>query len=402
MGLFRMPSLGADMEAGKLVEWLKRPGDRIASGDIIAVVETQKGAIEIEAFEAGTLEQVLVPVGETVPVGTPLAAIRGAGEAPATVPPVAAPPTEPVPAAAPSPLSPPPRAGAIPEAESGIKASPAARKLAAEHGIDLSRIAGSGPEGAIVFVDVETAWRAAPAAEMPAKPAAAPPAAGKAGGVEGMRAAIAAAMSRSKREIPHYYLGHAADITASMAWLNQRNADRPPEDRILFGALLLKAVALALAAFPEFNGHHGKDGYVPSKPVHLGMAIALRGGGLIAPAIHDADRLPLDELMKRLHDLVNRVRAGRFRSSEIADPTATLTSLGERGADWVLPVIYPPQVAIIGAGSPLEEPRVVDGQIVVRNVCRLTLGADHRVSDGHRGALLLRAVADHLQKPELL
>lgn len=394
MGLFRMPSLGADMEAGKLVEWLKQPGEEISSGDIIAVVETQKGAIEIEAFETGTLDQLLVPVGQTVPVGTPLAAIRGAGEGPVAIPP--APPAPAAPVAAPVAQVPTERAAL---AFGGVaRASPAARKFAEEHGIDLAGVTGSGPEGAIVFVDVETAWRAAgarkPAAPAPAKPAAA--------GLEGMRAAIAAAMSRSKREIPHYYLGHAADVTAATAWLAHRNADCAPQDRILFGALLLKAVAVSLAAFPEFNGHFGKDGYVAAKSVHLGMAIALRGGGLIAPAIHDADKLPLDEAMKRLLDLVNRVRAGRFRSSEMTDSTATLTSLGERGADWVLPVIYPPQVAIVGAGSPVEEPRVVDGQVVPRTFCHLTLGADHRASDGHRGALLLRAIADHLQKPETL
>jgi len=392
MGLFCMPSLGADMEAGKLVEWLKQPGDSIASGDIIAVVETQKGAIEIEAFETGTLDQLLVPIGQTVPVGTPLAAIRGAGEAPVAIP--AAPPMPAAPIAAPlMQVSP-----ATPTFGSAVKASPAARKFAEEHGIDLAGVTGSGPEGAIVFVDVETASRAGgmpkPAAPAPAKPAAA--------GLEGMRAAIGAAMSRSKREIPHYYLGHAADVTTATAWLAQRNADCAPQDRILFSALLLKAVAVSLAGFPEFNGHFGKDGYVAAKSVHLGMAIALRGGGLIAPAIHDADKLSLAEAMTRLHDLVNRVRAGRFRSSEMSDPTATLTSLGERGADWVLPVIYPPQVAIVGAGSPVEEPRVVDGQIVPRTICHLTLGADHRASDGHRGALLLRAIAERLQKPEAL
>jgi pyruvate dehydrogenase E2 component (dihydrolipoamide acetyltransferase) len=399
MGLFRMPSLGADMEAGKLVEWLKQPGDQVSGGDIIAVVETQKGAIEIEAFENGTLDQLLVPVGETVPVGTPLAAIRGAGEAPIEVPR----PT-PAPAAAPpAPPSQPVPARMTAPASGEAKISPAARRFAADHGIDLSAIVGSGPDGAIVYVDVETAWRSgSTGATAPARPAAAKPAAAAPSGIEGMRSAIAAAMSRSKREIPHYYLGHTADISTCLAWLNQRNAACGPQDRILFGAVLLKAVASALAAFPEFNGHFGKDGFVPSQPVHLGMAIALRGGGLIAPAIHEANKLPLPELMKRLQDLVNRVRAGRFRSSEIADPTATLTSLGERGTDWVLPIIYPPQVAIIGAGSPIEEPRVVDGGIQPRTICRLTLGADHRVSDGHRGALLLRAVADHLQKPELL
>jgi pyruvate dehydrogenase E2 component (dihydrolipoamide acetyltransferase) len=132
------------------------------------------------------------------------------------------------------------------------------------------------------------------------------------------------------------------------------------------------------------------------------MAIALRGGGLIAPAIHDTGKQTIDQLMTQLRDLTNRVRAGRFRSSELADPTITLTSLGERGVDWVQPIIYPPQVAIIGAGSPVSRPWVVDGQIAPRQVCKLSLAADHRVSDGHRGALLLRAVATKLQTPETL
>jgi pyruvate dehydrogenase E2 component (dihydrolipoamide acetyltransferase) len=395
MGLFRMPSLGADMEAGTLVEWQKKVGDRVASGDIIAVVETQKGAIEIETFEAGVVERLMTNVGQTVPVGTPLAMIRGEGEMIVLEP--QPPPAKAMPAPA-APAAPMPSRPAVvaPLAGGEIKASPAARRFAAEHGLDLSRIEGTGPEGAVVFVDVEAALRrgvptAGPAAE-PRKPS----------GMEGMRAAIAAAMARSKREIPHYYLGHAADITACLDWLSARNADRAPADRLLFGALLLKAVAKALGQFPEFNGFYRDERFEPAKSIHVGMAVALRGGGLIAPAIHDTDQLSLDRLMGQMRDLANRVRAGRFRSSEMADPTVTLTSLGERGADWVMPVIYPPQVAILGAGTPTAEPWVVEGRVVPRQICHLTLAADHRVSDGHRGALLLRAVADLLRMPEQL
>jgi pyruvate dehydrogenase E2 component (dihydrolipoyllysine-residue acetyltransferase) len=398
MGLFRMPSLGADMEAGTLVEWLKKAGDRVASGDIIAVVETQKGAIEIETFESGVIERLMTNVGQTVPVGTPLAMIRAEGEKIVT---------EPMPAkAVPAPAAPPEAAPTLPPvvaplAGAAMKASPAARKLAAEHGLDLSAIEGSGPEGAVVFVDVEAALRrAVPAGPAPGVGAAPEPQ--RPAGVEGMRAAIAAAMARSKREIPHYYLGHAADITACLDWLAARNADRAPADRLLFGALLLKAVAKALGQFPEFNGFYRSGRFEPAKAIHVGMAVALRGGGLIAPAIHDTDRLPLDRLMAQMRDLANRVRAGRFRSSEMADPTVTLTSLGERGADWVMPVIYPPQVAILGAGSPASEPWVVEERVVPRQICHLTLAADHRVSDGHRGALLLRAIADLLRMPEQL
>jgi len=397
MGLFRMPSLGADMEAGTLVEWLKKAGDKVASGDTIAVVETQKGAIEIETFEAGVIERLMTEVGQTVPVGTPLAMIRVQGEKALPEPQLAPARAVPAPAApsAPAPVRP----VAVTRLAAGeIKASPAARKFAAEHGLDLAGIDGTGPEGAVLFVDVEAALRRG----APAAGAAAAAEPKKPSGLEGMRAAIAAAMARSKREIPHYYLGHAADITASLEWLAARNADRPPADRLLYGALLLKAVATALGQFPEFNGFYRDGRFEPSKSIHVGMAVALRGGGLVAPAIHDTDRLPLDRLMGQMRDLANRVRAGRFRSSEMADPTVTLTSLGERGADWVMPVIYPPQVAILGAGTPTAEPWVVEGRVVARQVCHLTLGADHRVSDGHRGALLLRAIADLLRSPEQL
>ncbi|MCW5749404.1 MAG: 2-oxo acid dehydrogenase subunit E2, partial [Alphaproteobacteria bacterium] len=282
----------------------------------------------------------------------------------------------------------------------GLKASPAARRFAAEHGIDLSTVRGSGPDGAIVFVDVETAVRRPPA-ERPPTPVAGKPAAPRATGIEAMREAISAAMARSKREIPHYYVTHTADVTAAFDALSAFNAARAPQDRILFGAVLLSAVAKALARFPEFNGFHRNGKFESSTKVHVGMAIALRGGGLVAPAIHDTNALALPELMRAMHDLANRVRAGRFRSSEIADPTITLTSLGERGAESVLGVIYPPQVAIVGAGTPALRPWVVDGAVAARRLCRLSLAADHRVSDGHRGALFLAEIARLAESPEL-
>ena len=395
-----MPSLGADMEAGTLVEWLKTPGDTVKSGDVVAVVETQKGAIEIEAFESGTIESHLLPVGATVPVGTGLAMIRAADAAGArkeAAAPVILEPAKSAVSPQPKPVAPAPAAIA-PEGPPK-KASPAARQFAAEHGVDLSLVEGTGPDGAVVYVDVENAWRqqgtqaAPPKPVSPPKPAAEPTA---------MRTAIAAAMARSKREIPHYYLGHAVDVTKCIAWMSARNESRPPEERLLFPVLLLKSLAVALARFPEFNGHLRDGRFEPAKQVHAGMAIALRGGGLVAPAIHDTASLTLDQLMSALRDLTNRVRVGRFRGSELADPTITLTSLGERGVDWVQPVIYPPQVAIVGAGAPQLRPWILDGQVAARQVCQLSLAADHRVSDGHRGTLLLREIEARLQSPEVL
>jgi pyruvate dehydrogenase E2 component (dihydrolipoamide acetyltransferase) len=407
MAEFRMPSLGADMEAGTLVEWLVKPGDHVKRGDVVAVIETQKGAIEIEIFESGTIEKILVDVGNKVPVGTPLAQIAAEG--------IVKPAVEAVPAAreaAPRapviPTAPPPVAPEI-RAPAAVRASPAARQLAQLRGIDLATIAGSGPDGAIVAADVERALAApAPPTAPPAPPAPGAPAAPaekkRAIGLDldAMRAAIAAAMARSKREIPHYYLEHQADVTAAEQWLARTNAQRPPDKRLLMGALAVKSVALAARRFPVFNGFFRDGKFAQASAVHVGTAIAIRGGGLAAPAIHDTDKLPLDDLMARMRDLVARTRAGRIRSSEIADPTITVSSLGERGVEALYGVIYPPQVAIVGVGKVVVRPWVIDGAIGPRSVVTITLAADHRVSDGHAGALFLAEIGKLLQEPDKL
>jgi pyruvate dehydrogenase E2 component (dihydrolipoamide acetyltransferase) len=393
---FRMPSLGADMEAGTLVEWLVQPGDHVKHGDIVAVVETQKGAIEIETFQTGKIEKLLVGLDTKVPVGTPLALIKAEGEA---MP--AAAPTAPSSAARPAPAAPleaaaPPQAPARPPspAARGARASPAARRLAEQRGVDLSTVSGSGPQGAIIYSDVEASLGApAAATEKKRVPTL---------NLDAMRLAIAAAMARSKREIPHYYLEHQVDVTQCEQWLAQKNAALPPDSRLLIGALALKAVALACRRFPAFNGFYRDNKFEPSEKVHVGLAIAIRGGGLTAPALHDADKLTLDELMAGMRDLVQRTRAGRIRSSEIADPTITVSSLGERGVEALYGVIYPPQVAIIGFGKVVQRPWVVDGAIGPRAVVTITLAADHRVSDGHAGSLFLIEIGKLLQEPDKL
>jgi pyruvate dehydrogenase E2 component (dihydrolipoamide acetyltransferase) len=397
---FRMPSLGADMEAGTLVEWLVKPGDQVKRGDIVAVVETQKGAIEIETFQAGQIENFLVELHSKVPVGTPLALIRTEGEAAAVAPPAPVPTVAPiVPMPAPRPAPPPmpvaaPRLPIASAATVRVPASPAARRLAEEHGIDLAAIAGSGPDGAITYADVEHHLSPAP-----------PPAEAKRGtwlDLAAMRTAIAAAMARSKREIPHYYLAHQIDVTPCERWLADKNATLPPGRRLLIGALALKAVGLAIRRFPAFNGFYRDNRFEPSKAVHVGVAIAIRGGGLAAPALHDTDQLPLDELMSGMRDLVQRTRAGRIRSSEISDPTITVSSLGERGVDALYGIIYPPQVAIVGFGKVVTRPWVIDGAIGPRSVVTMTLAGDHRVTDGHAGALFLAEIGKLLQEPEKL
>lgn len=376
-----MPSLGADMEAGVLVEWLKHPGDGVKRGDIVAVVETDKGAIEVEIFVNGVMGKPLVPLGAKVPVGTPLALIEGVAEE--------ARPAKPRPAAA---VAPPPAAKpgpAMPSAEAGVRASPAARRLAAERGIDLASLRGSGPAGAIVLHDVELAA----GGRLPHR------------GLDlyRMRQAIAAAMARSKREIPHYYLATDIDMVRALDWLAKTNAGRVPEQRLLPAVLTLKAVALALKKHPAFNGSFDPaSGFAPSAQIHLGVAIAIRGGGLAAPAIHDCDTLSLDQLMDKLRDLAARAREGRLRSSEMADGTLTVSSLGERGVETLYGVIYPPQVAIVGFGTVLCRPAVVGDAVVPREIMAATLSADHRVSDGHAGARFLRTIDALLQEPEKL
>jgi pyruvate dehydrogenase E2 component (dihydrolipoamide acetyltransferase) len=364
MAEFLMPKLGADMSAGKLIAWKKKPGDAVRRGDVVAEVETDKGVIEVEIFTDGVIDRLLVQIGETVPVGTPMAVLRAEGTAEA-----------------------PPPAPVVPAGR--VRISPAARELARKLGVDARAISGTGPDGAITREDVERA-----AAAQPTPPAADPSAR--------MRQAIAAAMTRSKREIPHYYLSATIDLHAATTWLAERNASQPVTERLLPAALLLKAVALALREVPELNAIWSGDRATPSSAIHVGVAIALRQGGLIAPAIHDTDHRSLDELMVALRDLVTRARAGSLKSSELSDPTITVTNLGDQGVEAAFGVIYPPQVAIVGFGRVSERPWVVNRQVVPRPLVTATLSADHRVSDGHRGGLFLAAVDRLLQEPDKL
>jgi pyruvate dehydrogenase E2 component (dihydrolipoamide acetyltransferase) len=380
---FRMPSLGADMEAGTLVEWLVKPGDWVKRGDIIAVVETQKGAIEIETYQSGQVEDILVAIDNKVPVGTPLARIRSGGEVDSGAAVTAALPTATVVATAvtrPAPATGPPGI-------SGKRVSPAARRLAEEKHVDLSMVPGTGPEGAITHADVERRVGDAVMSTEKKK--------GPSLDLDAMRTAIAAAMARSKREIPHYYLAHQIDVTTSEQWLLRHNERLSPDRRLLMGALAIKATALATRRFTVFNGFYRQNKFEPAQSVHVGMAIAIRGGGLAA-------QLSLDALMTCIRDLVQRTRAGRMRASEMSDPTITVSSLGERGVEALYGIIYPPQVAIVGFGKVVMRPWVIDGAVGPRSVMTITLSADHRASDGHAGALFLAEIGKLLQEPDKL
>jgi len=346
---FKLPSLGADMDEGKLLQWKVKPGDKVKRGDLVAVVETPKAAVDIEIWQDGVVHELITQPGTTIPVGMVMARLLESGES--------------APAAAPAPERRP--------------ASPAARKRARELDLDIDKLAGTGPHGAVTVEDVDKAAKPAAPVDRNAE----------------MRKAIAAAMSRSKREIPHYYLSETVSLERAAAWLEAENARRPLPERMLMAVLYLKAVALACKAYPDMNGHYVDNAFRPASSVHVGVAISLRQGGLIAPAIHEVEKLPLPELMKQLADLVKRARAGSLRSSEMSDPTITVTNLGEGGVQTVFGIIYPPQVALVGFGSVSRAPATT----VVAS-----LAADHRVSDGHRGALFLAEIAKLLQQPETL
>ncbi len=407
MGDFVMPSLGADMEAGTLLDWYVKPGDTVKRGDIVALVDTSKAEIEVEIFEDGVIDELLVPVGVRVPVGTVLATLHpiraevppavGAPAAPsiaAPAPPPAPAPAPPAPAPAPAP------AAAAAGANHRLRVSPLARRVAGQLGVDLSTITGSGPNGAITRADVEHCSKTGvPNAQPTVVPAPPPEPADR---QAAMREAIGALMARSKREIPHYYLQQEIDMSRAIDWLHETNLQRPVNDRLLPSALLLSAVARAAVEMPEMNGFWIDGAFRPGSGVHLGVAISLRGGGLVAPALHDADRKSLAEIMAGVRDLVQRARAGRLRSSEMSDPTLTVTNLGEHGVDLVHGVIYPPQVALVGFGAVRERPWAASGMLGVRPTVVATLSADHRASDGHTGSRLLTLIDRQLQKPETL
>lgn len=449
---FKMPSLGADMEAGKLLEWLVKPGAQVKRGDIVAIVGTEKGEIEIEIFEDGLIDQLLVTEGAEMPVGAVLALIRGEGEAAPVLVKAPAPMAE-VQVAAPPSL--PAVEAAVATNGHRLRISPLARKVATELGVDLAQVTGTGANGTITRADIETAatsMKAAPAPnatptptpERPPVQVAAPPlevpplaappveapeieappieallaeapkikvpkveekptAAGKpVDFATGMRHAIALAMARSNRDIPHYYLQTHIDMQKALAWLETENQKRSIKERVLPVVILIKAVAKALTQSPELNGYWVDDHLQAQEAINIGFAIALRQGGLVTPAIHNADLKNMDELMEAIRDLIMRTRAGRLRSSELTDATITLTNLGDLGVETVFGVIYPPQVALVGFGKVIDQPWVEHGMIGIRPVLTATIAGDHRATDGRTGAQFLDTLSKLLQEPAQL
>ena len=377
-----MPSLGADMEAGTLTEWLVKPGDLVKRGDIIAVVETQKGLIDIEVFDEGTISELLIKENEKVPVGTVMALIASDKEGvkkEEKIPEKIVEEKEII------------EKMIVSEMLHGIKASPLAKRIATEKGVDLTSVKGTGEGGAITKEDVERAIveKMAPKEEK------------KIIATESIRMAVAAAMSKSNREIPHYYLETKVDMSKALAWLTEANKQRTVKQRLLPVVLLLKAVSKALLEVPDLNGYW-ENGLQQKKDINIGFVVSLRTGGVMIPAIHDADKKSLDEMMASLNDIIPRARAMKLRSSELSESTITVTNLGEGNVETVFGVIYPPQVAIVGFGSIAEQPWADSGMLDVRPVLTVSLSADHRATDGATGSRFLMAIKNYLGKPDLL
>lgn len=396
-----MPALGADMSEGTLLEWQVKPGDSVEKGATLAVIETSKGAIDMESYHSGIISELLVEPGTKLPVGSvmghmisdsviesqihePVTAIPEVSTAASTIE-----QTEQTVKQAESTSTSP----TLNHEEQRQYASPIARKTAKLSNISLATITGSGPHGAVLLRDLNEK-NSSQVNETTSKTDLSSPE------MSPMRKAISDAMSRSKKEIPHYYLALDINLTKVQQWLTEQNRQKEPEQRLLLPAILLTAIARKLTGFPDLNGFYQDEHFTPSSDINIGNTISLREGGLVIPAILNADQLTLEQTMEALRDLAERSRYGRLRSSEISSGTITVTSIGERGADSITGVIYPPQVAIIGLGRLRQIPIVNDGHIEIGDVMTVTLAADHRVTDGITGARFLNALSKQLQHPE--
>jgi pyruvate dehydrogenase E2 component (dihydrolipoamide acetyltransferase) len=438
-----MPKMGDGMEEGTLLRWLKQVGEEITAGDPIAEIETDKVSLEIEATETGTFSKSLVEEGATVPIGTPIALIgeEATADAPAeaTAPAAPAPAAEPDPAAAsanghapaaapePVPAAAPAATAAAPAPQvidrapgERLRASPLVRRLAEEHDLDLSQIAGSGPGGRIVKDDVmpyisgakprpEGAAAQAPAAPAaPAvQPAAAPAAAaerpaGTPHDISRIRRTTGRRMLEAKQTIPHFYVSAEIDMSGAVAVREQINSlVEDDAAKISFNDMVVKATALALREFPNLNTSYENDQIVEHPNIDINIAVAIEGG-LIAPFVADADQKSLGAIARLAKDLINRARNGGLQPNEFQGGTFTISNLGMFDVEEFIAVINPPQAAILAVSSIKETPVVEDGEIKIGHRMKITVSADHRVTDGAEIARFLQAVKRYLQNPMLL
>jgi pyruvate dehydrogenase E2 component (dihydrolipoamide acetyltransferase) len=397
-----MPSLGADMTEGMLAEWLIKVGDKVQHGDVIAVLETQKGAIDMEVYDDGIISELLVKPPKTVPVGTLLGRLNDSGLAQNTLN-----ETEQI---IEYKISDDLDVRLVDQTSVNhiktvidkksdviVNASPVVRKIASEQSLDLSMIKGSGFNNAVVLRDIELLIK-----EPNSKQASYL----KDIKLAKMRSAIASIMSQSNKDIPHFYMSLEVSIDNAQRWLEQTNHDMAPQAHIILIALLLKAVAITLKTYPELNGFYLNDRFEQAKDINIANVISLRTGGVVVPLIANIDQLTVFETMKALRDITIRSRSvksgGRLRNSELSGATITITNMGERGADCVFGIIHPPQVAIIGFGKVKKIAQVCGDKINIGEQLTICLSADHRVIDGILAAKFLNRLAKILQKPEQL
>jgi len=311
-----MPSLGADMNSGKLMKWKIKKGDHVDKGQALAVVETTKSTLDIENFHEGIVTELIGREGDEIKVGSPIAVFEVEEK----------------------------------ELKTDKILSPEKFK---ESGVNL-------------------------------------------------RNSIAQLMSKSKKEIPHYYLKNKMNLSVLMNWMDKKNATLSPEKRLMLTVIFLKFISMALKDFPRLNGYFENSNFNPSEKINIGTAIALKNGGVMAPALRDIEKMNLETLQKNFIDLVDRARRSELKNTEFSEATITVTNLGDFGVDEVFGVIFPPQVAILGIGRIREEIFYEDEKVVLKPVCQMTLSADHRVSDGLEGARFLRKLESLLNQPELL
>ncbi len=404
--LIMMPKLGFDMAEGTLVEWTKKVGDAVAEGDVIATIETDKANVEVTSFKAGVIRQLLVAAGAAVPVNTPIAIVGAAGEpidlAALGVKP-SAPPATPEKAAAPA------KAGPAPAAVKAgpVIASPVARRMADELGIDLHLVAGSGPEGRIVKRDIEEYVKVH--AQAPQKiaapppiptPSFAPPGEGyRAEPLTPMRQTIARRMTESKQQAPHFYITMDVDMTAALDLRKQLNALLPETESISVNDLLIKAAAIALKQFPNINASFAGNEIRIHDRINIGIAVS-REVGLVTTVIQDCDKKPLAQIAKESRESIARAREGRMRAEEMVGGTLNISNLGMYGVQDFIAIISPPQAAVLAIGA-IQRVPVVDeaGQLAVGTRMKVTISADHRVTDGAEAARFLQAFQAALEQP---
>jgi pyruvate dehydrogenase E2 component (dihydrolipoamide acetyltransferase) len=413
-----MPKLADTMTEGTLVKWRKKVGDKVATGDVVAEVETDKATMEMESFEDGTLHELLVQVGEKVPIGARIAVLLGKGEAapaPGTDHAVAAPkaasaPASQVAASTPQQAGPAPARSAAVSPGGRTKSSPLARKLAVEKGIELTSLAGTGPGGRIVAKDVQHATPAAAAARTsaaPSAPAVPVPPAGPGDQLlplSGMRRVIADRLLASKTQIPHFYLHIEVDAAPLMKMRADLNAGSDPATgtKLTVNDFILKSVVNAAVKVPAVNAAFAGDAILQFGSVNLSVAVAV-DDGLVTPVVRDAQKKSLREVSEAVKDLATRARSKKLKPDEYQGGTITVSNLGAFGVEFFDAIINPPQAVIVSVGAVVKKPVVGPGDtIVVGQRMALGVSADHRVVDGAVAAQYLAELKRLLESPALL